>query len=141
MIRFSLHCDQAHEFDAWFRSNDDYEMQCKKDLINCPACSSTAVEKMLMAPTVSTARQREQTAMKLELTKTDILRKLRKLSKSVRENADYVSDRFAEEARKIHFGEVDPRAIYGEADAQEITSLLQDGVHVLPLPSLPEEQN
>ncbi|RCL02957.1 MAG: hypothetical protein JSC161_000788 [Candidatus Tokpelaia sp. JSC161] len=136
MIRFLLHCDQAHTFDAWFHSNDDYEMQCTKNLINCPLCSSTAVEKMLMTPTVSTSRRRD----KREEGQV-VLNQLRQLSKQVRENADYVGNQFAEEARKIHFCEIDPRAIYGEATAQEVTALLQDGIEILPLLPLPEEQN
>jgi len=141
MIRFALHCDQAHEFDVWFRSNNDYEIQYKKQLINCPICGSTAIEKTLMAPSVSTTRKCEQVVTGDEQAKTRIRKQLQQLAKSVRENADYVGEQFAEEARKIHFGEVNPRTIYGEANKQEIASLLQDGIDVLPLPALPEKQN
>lgn len=74
-------------------------------------------------------------------TQKQILDEMRELSRKVRENADYVGDRFAEEARKIHFGETETRGIYGEASREDVHSLLEDGVDVLPLPVFPEDKN
>lgn len=141
MIRFSLHCDRAHQFEAWFRSNEDYENQCKEEIIRCPVCNSPAIKKTLMAPTVATAHRREQTASATEQARAEFMKQLRHLAKTVRANAENVGSRFAEEARKIHFGEISPRAIYGKADAREVASLVQDGIDILPLPTLPEDQN
>ena len=142
MIRFSLHCDNAHEFDAWFRSNEDFDGQKKSGLLSCPVCHSTSIEKQLMAPAVSTARKREQqVGLGLEAEQQKMLSALREVTKKVRKEAEYVGDRFAEEARRIHFKEVEERAIYGEASVKEVSSLVEDGIPVVPLPSLPEDEN
>lgn len=142
MIRFSLHCDNAHEFDAWFRSNEDFDEQKKSGLLSCPFCHSTSIEKQLMAPAVSTARKREQqVGLGLEDEQQKMLSALREVTKKVRKEAEYVGDRFAEEARRIHFKEVEERAIYGEASVKEVSSLVEDGIPVVPLPSLPEDEN
>jgi hypothetical protein len=79
--------------------------------------------------------------MALGDTQKQILDEMRELSRKVRENADYVGDKFAEEARKIHFGEAETRGIYGEASREDVHSLLEDGVDVLPLPVFPEDKN
>ncbi|WP_367717802.1 DUF1178 family protein [Nitratireductor sp. GISD-1A_MAKvit] len=141
MISFNLVCDQSHGFEAWFRNNADFDDQRSRMLVSCPHCGSTDVEKALMAPAVSTGRKREQVALAQGDQQKQALAQLRELSKKVRENADYVGDRFAEEARKIHFGESDPRGIYGEASVEEAKSLIEDGVDFMPLPVLPEDQN
>lgn len=141
MIRFSLHCDKPHEFDAWFRSNEDFEKQKASGLLNCPMCGSTSIEKQLMAPAVATARQREHIASGLKAEQKKMLAALRDATNQIRKNAEYVGDRFTEEARRIHFKEVKARAIYGEATIQDVSSLVEDGIDVVPLPTLPEDEN
>ncbi|MBA8900327.1 DUF1178 family protein [Phyllobacterium sp. P30BS-XVII] len=137
MIRFSLHCEQDHEFEGWFRSNDDFDSQSKKHLVTCPVCGSHKVEKALMAPSVTTGRQKE----KIAVTMSKMVNELKEVARKVRENADYVGADFAEEARKIHFGEADQRGIYGEASGDEVKSLLDDGIDIMPLPTFPEDHN
>jgi hypothetical protein len=137
MIRFSLHCAQDHEFEGWFRSNDDFDTQSKKHLVTCPVCGSHKVEKALMAPSVTTARQKEKMAVAM----SKMVNELKDVARKVRENADYVGADFAEEARKIHFGEAEQRGIYGEASGDEVKSLLEDGVDIMPLPTFPEDHN
>lgn len=141
MIRFSLHCDQEHEFDGWFRNGDDFDTQKKRGFVSCPVCGSSRVDKALMAPAVATGRKKEQIALAMSAEQKRLMTQLRELSEKVRENADYVGDKFAEEARKIHFGETDPRGIYGEASVDEVKGLLEDGVEVMPLPEFPEDRN
>jgi hypothetical protein len=141
VIRFSLHCDQAHDFEGWFRDNADYDTQSKRGFVECPACGSKKVSKALMAPAVSTGRKREKMALAMGETQKRALAELKALSQKMRENADYVGDKFAEEARKIHFGETDPRGIYGEATLDEAKSLADDGVEFMPIPVFPEERN
>ena len=141
MIRFSLTCRHDHTFEAWFRSNDDFEAQRKRGFVECPDCGSNKVEKALMAPAVSTGRKREKMALAMGQTQKRVLAELKALSQKMRENADYVGDRFAEEARKIHFGEADPRGIYGEATPDEAKGLAEDGVEFMPIPVFPEERN
>ncbi|MEQ9245717.1 MAG: DUF1178 family protein [Nitratireductor sp.] len=141
MISFNLICEHDHAFEAWFRNNADFDGQKERGLVSCPHCGSGNVEKALMAPAVSTGKRREQIALAMGEQQKKALAQLKELSNKVRENADYVGDRFAEEARKIHFGETEARGIYGEATSEEAASLLEDGVEFMPLPLFPEEQN
>jgi hypothetical protein len=159
MIRFSLQCDKDHAFEGWFASNDAFDDQVKSGLLDCPFCGSTKVEKALMAPSVRTARKAAQIETSPETAEapstavaapepvvlapeqTEILAKLQELSRKVRASTENVGKDFAEEARKIHFGEVKPRAIYGEATGDDVQSLIEDGVAIAPLAPLPEDRN
>jgi hypothetical protein len=141
LIRFSLECEREHGFEAWFRNNEDYETQKKRGLVECPACGSHKVEKALMAPAVSTGRKKEKIALAMGEAQRKAMAQLKALGEKMRENSDYVGDKFAEEARKIHFGETDPRGIYGEATPDEARGLVEDGVEFMPIPVFPEDQN
>ncbi|RUW60038.1 DUF1178 family protein [Mesorhizobium sp. M7A.F.Ca.US.006.01.1.1] len=141
MIRFALICEHEHEFEGWFRSNDDFDTQKKRGFVDCPTCGSHKVQKALMAPAVSTARKQETIALAMGEAQKQALAQLKAMAEKVRENADYVGDKFAEEARKIHFGESDPRGIYGEATLEEAKSLAEDGVEFMPIPVFPDDRN
>ncbi|MCB1476910.1 MAG: DUF1178 family protein [Rhodobiaceae bacterium] len=147
MIRYQLSCSNTHAFEGWFASADAFDKQKAAGLLECPECGTTEVEKALMAPSVSTSRSKERrqsvatVSQPADPRRQELLDTMRKLKSVVTENADYVGDRFAEEARKIHFGERDARGIYGEATGEEVKSLLDDGVEILPLPDLPEDKN
>ena len=141
MIRFSLVCDHDQEFEAWFRSNDDFETQKKRGFVDCPACGSHKVEKALMAPAVSTGRKKEKVALAMGEEQRRLIAQMKDMAEKIRANADYVGDKFAEEARKIHFGEADPRGIYGEATLDEAKGLVEDGVEFMPIPVVPDDQN
>lgn len=141
MIRFSLTCQNDHSFDGWFRDSEDFDKQKKRGLIACPDCGSVRVDKALMAPAVSTGRKRETMALAMSAAQKKAMAELKALSEKLRENADYVGDKFAEEARKIHFGETDPRGIYGEATPEEAKSLAEDGVEFMPIPVFPDDRN
>ncbi|TBW40435.1 DUF1178 family protein [Siculibacillus lacustris] len=149
MIHYSLLCDSDHAFEGWFRSSEDFDAQAAKGLISCPVCGSTVVNRAMMAPSVRTARGREereeaprrQAVMMPDPAQKMMLEALREIRKKVTENATYVGDRFAEEARRMHFGEVEHQGIYGEATADEVHALAEDGVEFQPLPTLPEERN
>jgi hypothetical protein len=141
LISFALTCESAHDFEGWFRSNEDFETQQKRKLVGCPVCGSHKVEKALMAPAVSTGRKQEKIALAMSAQQREALAQLKALSEKIRENADYVGDKFADEARKIHFGETDARGIYGEATLDEAKSLAEDGVDFMPIPVFPEDRN
>ena len=141
MIRFSLTCEHDHDFEGWFRSNEDFDTQKKRGFVACPSCGSAKVEKALMAPAVSTGRKREKIALALGAEQKKAMAELKALSAKMRENADYVGEKFAEEARKIHFGEADQRGIYGEATPEEARSLIEDGVEFMPIPVFPDDRN
>ena len=141
MIRFSLSCDRDHAFDGWFRNSDDFETQKTRGFVACPVCNSSKVEKALMAPAVSTGRKRETMALAMGEQQRQALARLKEFADKARENADYVGDKFAEEARKIHFGEVEARGIYGEVTADEARELVEEGVEFMPLPVFPDDRN
>lgn len=134
MIRYTLICDKAHEFEGWFANSSAYDAQRAKGLVECPNCGSSNVSKAPMAPNIS--RSGKNTGHDDGL--VDAIRRVRK---HVEENSDYVGDRFASEARKIHYQETEPRGIYGEATIKEADELREEGVEFHPLPKLPEEQN
>jgi hypothetical protein len=141
LIKFSLTCERSHDFEGWFRNNEDFEKQQKRGLVDCPTCGSHKVEKALMAPAVSTGRKKEKIALAMNEQQRAAMAQLKALSEKIRENSDYVGDKFAEEARKIHFGESDARGIYGEATLDEAKSLAEDGVEFMPIPTFPDDQN
>lgn len=141
MIQFSLTCAEDHCFDGWFRSNADFDQQFESGLVTCPVCGTPEVEKALMAPAVSTSRKREKMSLALNNEQQKVMKQLREMTEKVKENADYVGDQFASEARKIHFGETEQRGIYGEATAEDAKGLIEDGVSFVPLPKLPDDQN
>lgn len=147
MIKFSLICDQEHSFEAWFGSNDDFDKQRKRGLIDCPTCGSKQVSKSLMAPRVSGTKKSTDadTVPMAQLPTpqlpTEMVEQLRAIKKHVEANAENVGDKFPEEARKIHYGETEARGIYGKATLEEAAGLAEEGVGVVPLPDLPEDKN
>ena len=142
MIKFSLRCDQGHDFEAWFRDSGDFDTQKKRGFLECPSCGSNHVEKALMAPRVTTARKREEVAVAIgNAAQREIMAKLHEMAREVRKSGEDVGNRFPEEARKIHYGETDARGIYGKATVEEVTGLLEEGVEIMPLPDLPEDMN
>lgn len=141
MIHYSLICENDHKFDGWFRNAEAYEQQHDRGIVTCPVCSSHKVEKALMAPPVSRASS-DKVSLSIGHPEHEQLRAaMQALRNKVMTEADYVGDKFADEARKIHFKEVDPRGIYGEATREEVTGLIEDGVDFMPLPQIPEEHN
>jgi len=148
MIRFALRCREAgHGFEGWFRSGEDYESQAGRGLLSCPACGSAAIEKALMRPAVAMAPSAETpaapsaTANNAPPEFVEAIAKLQEMARRVRAEAHYVGPGFAEEARRIHYGEVEERRIYGEASGEEVRSLHEEGITALPLPPLPEDAN
>jgi len=135
MILFDLRCDAGHVFEAWFRDGATFEAQQVSGDISCPICGETRVVKAPMAPSI--VKRRGVTARidsGEEQLADDLLRELEKLCRSIEDNADYVGDRFPEEARRIQSGEAEARDIYGEATESETKSLLDEGVEVHRLP-------
>ena len=129
MILFTLRCASGHEFDGWFRDGDAFEVQQKAGEITCPECGDAQVEKALMAPNIARSRGRTPA-----LSPAQMRAALVELRRQVETNCDYVGERFAEEARKIHYGETDPHGIYGEASADESRELADEGIEVGRIP-------
>jgi hypothetical protein len=141
MISFSLSCSQGHAFEGWFGGSEAFETQRTRGDIACPVCGTSDVEKALMAPAVATARRKESVRVAAHVAEADAIEMVRKLRKHLTDHAENVGDRFAEEARRIHYDEVEKRGIYGEATADEVRSLVEEGIEFQPLPMLPEDQN
>ena len=141
MISYSLICENAHTFEAWFKSASAYEDQHRKGVVICPACASNQVEKAMMAPAVSRSGSEKMSLSAGHPDHAKLREMMVALRKKVTSEADYVGDKFAAEARKIHFKEVDPRGIYGEATRDEVAGLVEDGIEFMPLPNLPDEAN
>ena len=157
MIRYSLRCERGHAFESWFQSSAAYESQEKRKLVSCPSCGSTKVERAIMAPQIVSRKGREvavpePAAVPAESTATEstpllmsqereLRAKLKELRDHITKNADNVGERFPNEARKMHYGDIEHRPIYGEASPEEARSLIDEGVEVSPLPVLPEDRN
>ena len=163
MIRYALRCEHDHAFESWFSDSAAYDSQVKRKLVSCPVCNSVKVEKAIMAPRIVSKKGRERAepvpapapaetpavaetstpgATPLMMAQERELRaKLKDLRDHVVKNADNVGEKFPNEARKMHYGEIEHRPIYGEASPEEAKSLIDEGVEVSPLPVLPEDRN
>ena len=142
MIRYELSCDNGHAFEGWFGSADDFDRQQKMALVSCPTCGSAHVATRLMAPSVSTARKKQQRQdLAVQTGQREMMTKLREIVSTIRANSEDVGERFPEEARKIHYGETEQRGLIGRATAEEVRDLLEEGVDVAPLPVLPDDTN
>lgn len=156
MIRYALTCDKAHRFESWFQDSAAYDKQTKRGLVACPHCGSAKVEKAIMAPRLSaTAKKRgaqaapaaEQLApdkapvAMLSPQELEFRAKLKEIHDHLTRNADNVGGKFPEEARKMHYGEIEHRSIYGEASRDEARELAEEGIEFHPLPALPDERN
>jgi hypothetical protein len=169
MIRYTLNCEHGHTFESWFQNSAAYDKQAKRALVTCPACGSAKVEKAIMAPRLSRAEAAQPgeappmppPSMPASLPppalppaapgktpvaimspqERELRNKLKELREHVTKNADYVGPRFPEQARKIHYGEIEHRSIYGEASPDEAKALHEEGIEFHPLPILPDEFN
>lgn len=142
MIHYALSCENGHGFEAWFSSSEDYDRQRGMKLVSCPVCNSADVSKSLMAPSVATARKKEEVrTLALEAAQREAVRKLREIVTEIRSNAEDVGERFADEARKIHYGEAEMRGIIGQASGDQVQALMEEGIEVAPLPVLPDDVN
>lgn len=146
MIRYLLGCDAGHDFEVWFGSIASFEQQSDDGLVTCPHCGSNAVERRPMAPAVVTRRATPTPAPKptsdgtqqVATLPAEALRELR--DKIIAETTD-VGDKFAEEARRMHFGETDARPIRGAATSDDVKGLVEDDIPFGMVPRLPEDSN
>ncbi len=164
MIHYNLRCKKGHAFESWFQSSSAYEAQEKRKLVSCPLCGSTDVERAIMAPRIARKKGREAfpaeamaaTAVPtsaaevipprsptplLMAQERELRAKLKELRDHIVKNADNVGERFPNEARKMHYGDIEHRPIYGEASPDEAKALIEEGVEVMPLPTLPDDRN
>jgi len=165
MIRYALACENRHEFESWFQNSSAYDKQAARGLVTCPLCGSAKVEKAIMAPRLARTdtdaaalrvpepveAPAESAAVPAPAEKTpvamispreqELRQKLRELRDHLTRNSDNVGAKFPEEARKMHYGEIEHRSIYGEASPDEAEALAEEGIPFHPLPILPDERN
>jgi hypothetical protein len=159
VIRYNLVCDKRHAFESWFPGSAAYERQEKRKLIECPVCGSTKVERAIMAPNIARKDKSSSTPIEapVEAAPTpaeaptpvamispqerEFRKKLKELRDHLTSNADNVGKKFPEVARKMHYGEIEHRSIYGEASPKDAKDLHEEGIEFHPLPVLPEERN
>jgi hypothetical protein len=153
MIHYELQCADDHRFDGWFRDSAAFESQQSRGLLECPSCGGTSVMRALMAPAVPRKRRGvipaapQQVAVPAPAAAPpaavaarlpdEVRAMLQRMRSEVEKHCDYVGDAFADEARKIHLGESDPRGIYGEATPEQAEALQEDGIEVARIPWLP----
>ncbi len=142
MIRYSLSCDNAHEFEGWFSESADFDRQVSSGFLTCPACNSAAISKLLMAPSVSTARKKdEMQTLAMNAARKEAMVKLKEAVDAIKANAEDVGTKFPEEARRIHYGEADARGIIGKATPDEAQALVDEGIEIAAIPVLPDDVN
>jgi hypothetical protein len=169
MIHYQLQCPQGHAFDGWFKDSISFEAQSGARLVACPSCNSTDVSRALMAPSLGRGTKKfaatgtdeatrlasreatppapapahaPTTAAIAEAGLPDNVRALlQRLRAEVERSCDYVGTDFAEEARRIHYGETDARGIYGEATQSDAEALADEGIDIGVLPWLPRSDS
>jgi hypothetical protein len=134
MIKFELKCAADHAFEGWFRDGAAYDAQAGAHEIACPVCGATTVSKALMAPRIAKGHPSPE---EIKAAQAQVVEKLREMRKDIEATAEYVGPAFAEEARKIHYGETETKAIYGEASDTEAEALQEEGIDFARIPWLP----
>jgi hypothetical protein len=137
LIAYNLSCSRGHEFEGWFKDSASYDAQEVGRALVCPLCGDLKIRKAIMSPSVVTS-----TSGGVAKSEAETVRQYAAgLRKFIQKNAEYVGPRFADEARKIHYGEVDERHIYGESTTSEVKELIEEGIEVAPFPVDPEDMN
>ena len=167
MIRYALVCRKGHAFESWFENSAAYDKQAKRGLVSCPICGDLKVEKAIMSPKISSGGKPAEAALPstpepphapapglgvpadaakapvalVSPQEREFRQKLKELREHLTRNADYVGQKFPEVARKMHYGEMDHRSIYGEASPQDAKEMHEEGIQFHPLPVLPDDRN
>ena len=147
---FDLRCEQGHVFEGWFSSLDNYESQESRGLIRCPVCDSHHVQRKLSAPRLNVSHLRDSDKTPVRQTEAvaapasaqlaqfqaQMLQHVRRLIR----NTENVGDRFVEEVRLMHEGEIAERAIRGTASIEERQQLAEEGIAVMPIPDFLDDE-
>ncbi len=143
MIKFSLRCERGHEFESWFPDSQSFDAQARRGLVQCALCDSVKVEKAIMAPAVHGVRDAGEAKpfALVDQQHKELRSAIQELRRKIEENTTDVGTQFPDVARAIHTGEEPDRPIRGRATRDEAHALIQEGIGILPVPSLPEEAN
>jgi hypothetical protein len=127
-----LQCTHGHRFEGWFASANDFESQLSRKLVECPVCGATEINRMPSAPrlNLSGATQGKSQAAEPQQVQAQLMRALRE----VLAKTENVGERFAEEARRIHYNEAPARNIRGVTSPEDARALVEEGIEVMSLP-------
>ena len=143
MIIFDLQCANDHRFEGWFKNAFEYEDQLASSMIHCPICGSESVTKVPTASHLNLGKAADQITEKTPTTQAiltqDAKAFLYKLHEHVKQNYEDVGDEFANEAKRMHYGEIEERNIRGNASKEEVAELNDEGIMAIPLPDLPDK--
>ncbi len=134
MLVYDLVCDHNHRFEGWFQSLEDYRRQQSRGLLSCPVCDSAEVSRIPSASHVHTGKGESRSQPGAE--QQALGQWLRQMRDYIQHHSEHVGERFAEEARKIHYGEAEVRNIHGTASRDEVVALREEGIQAVPLPAL-----
>jgi hypothetical protein len=148
MIHYQLRCGQSHGFDGWFKDSASFEKQAKRGLIECPECGGTDIERALMTPAVAKreslpvpapapSAQADSAEKAAARVPAKMLAALQRIRAEVEKHCDYVGPDFADQARAMHRGDVEPKGIYGETTDEQAESLAEEGIAVAKIPWVP----
>ena len=148
MIRYTLKCENDHQFESWFQSAEAYQSLASAGMVECPGCGSQKVDKSLMAPGVTTSRKKTTAPAEtppspdarpvMSAPNPELAEAMEKLRNHVEANSDYVGPDFAKQATAMHLGDAPARSIYGEVAPEDAKRLAEDGVPAVPLPFIPK---
>lgn len=150
MIKYALLCDRDHAFDSWFKDSSAFDTLASREQLACPSCGSASVRKALMAPSLGRGVMAPVMAGDAPVTRPvamlgerekQVRDMIRDLHRKVAETSENVGPAFPDEARRIHQGDAPARSIHGQATGEEVKALIEDGVPLLPIPTLPDEHN
>jgi hypothetical protein len=144
----NLQCSHQHDFEGWFASEDDFHQQLERGLLSCPLCGDAQVRKMLSAPRLNLGRTRDEPVARagsddglVELGRTapgsELQARLLRAMRELMSKTEDVGERFADEARAMHHGDMEQRNIRGRTTPEVAMELIEEGVEVMPLPALP----
>ena len=133
-----LQCTHGHTFEGWFASEDDFLAQCQKSMVQCPLCGDASIHKKLSAPRLNLSNNRQEKPAEVEVLSTpttdaSVTAIWLEMARRIVANTQDVGNSFAEEARKMHYGETQERAIRGKTTLDEARALHEEGIDVLPL--------
>jgi len=140
MVVYDLVCDSQHQFEGWFKSESDYIAQNKQGILCCPLCDSTLVHKLPSASYISTRKSKNPQTNLPSKSRAQINQIAKEFSSYIVANTEDVGNQFAEEAKKMHYGEATERNIRGSASIDEVKSLKEEGIDVIPLPAVVDKK-
>lgn len=146
MIKFTLRCENGHEFESWFPDSVEFETQSRRGLVQCAFCDSVKVQKAMMSPAVHSARQKMPAAPAAPFAIVDprhqeLREAMRDLKRKIEANTTDVGAKFPDVARAMHLGDEPDRPIRGSASPEDARALIEEGIGILPIPNLPDEAN